>query len=130
MGVTIAIDCMGGDHGPVVTVPAALSFLRSHPDASAVLVGREEALKAEVITGEAPGTADETSWALDLSWAPGKTTTITGAAEHAVKYRNNGFDYALRCGRSPVQRAGDQNHIRIGAVEGAVVLGFGGEQKR
>ena len=31
MGVTIAIDCMGGDHGPVVTVPAALEFLRSPP---------------------------------------------------------------------------------------------------
>ncbi|MBS0511655.1 MAG: phosphate acyltransferase PlsX [Proteobacteria bacterium] len=44
MGVTIAIDCMGGDHGPSVTVPAALSFLRSHPDANAVLVGREEVL--------------------------------------------------------------------------------------
>ncbi len=44
MGVTVAIDCMGGDHGPVVTVPAALAFLRSHPDAHAVLVGREEAL--------------------------------------------------------------------------------------
>ena len=44
MGVTIAIDCMGGDHGPVVTVPAALEFLRSHPQASAILVGREEAI--------------------------------------------------------------------------------------
>ncbi len=45
MGVTIAIDCMGGDHGPAVTVPAALSFLRSHPDANAILVGREEAMQ-------------------------------------------------------------------------------------
>ena len=45
MGVTIAIDCMGGDHGPAVTVPAALSFLRSHPDANVVLVGRAEALE-------------------------------------------------------------------------------------
>lgn len=45
MGVTIAIDCMGGDHGPVVTVPAALEFLRSHPDAKAVLVGRQEAIE-------------------------------------------------------------------------------------
>lgn len=45
MGITIAIDCMGGDHGPSVTVPAALSFLRSHPDANAVLVGREEVLR-------------------------------------------------------------------------------------
>lgn len=44
MGVTIAIDCMGGDHGPVVTVPAALSFLRGHPDANVILVGREEVL--------------------------------------------------------------------------------------
>lgn len=45
MGVTVAIDCMGGDHGPVVTVPAALSFLRSHPAVSAILVGREEAIR-------------------------------------------------------------------------------------
>ncbi len=45
MGVTVAIDCMGGDHGPVVTVPAALAFLRSHPDARAVLVGRSEILE-------------------------------------------------------------------------------------
>ncbi|MCK2089054.1 phosphate acyltransferase PlsX [Thauera aromatica] len=45
MGVTIAVDCMGGDHGPAVTVPAALSFLRSHPDANAILVGREEAIR-------------------------------------------------------------------------------------
>lgn len=45
MGVTIAIDCMGGDHGPTVTVPATLSFLRTHTDARAVLVGREEAIQ-------------------------------------------------------------------------------------
>ncbi|MCK9260081.1 MAG: phosphate acyltransferase PlsX [Azoarcus sp.] len=44
MGVTVAIDCMGGDHGPVVTVPAALSFLRSHPAVNAILVGREDVL--------------------------------------------------------------------------------------
>ena len=44
MGVTIAIDCMGGDHGPVVTVPAALSFLRSRPAANVILVGQEEAI--------------------------------------------------------------------------------------
>ena len=44
MGVTIAIDCMGGDHGPVVTVPAALSFLRSRPAANVILVGQEEVI--------------------------------------------------------------------------------------
>ena len=29
--VTLAIDCMGGDHGPSVTVPAALRFLERDP---------------------------------------------------------------------------------------------------
>lgn len=43
MKVTVAIDCMGGDHGPEVTVPATLSFLRAHAGVEAILVGREEA---------------------------------------------------------------------------------------
>jgi glycerol-3-phosphate acyltransferase PlsX len=49
MQITVAIDCMGGDHGPRVTVPAAINFLSAHPDARAILVGLEnevaEALK-------------------------------------------------------------------------------------
>lgn len=42
MSVRLAIDVMGGDHGLTVTVPAALSFLRSHPDAELLLVGRPD----------------------------------------------------------------------------------------
>ena len=44
--VRIAIDCMGGDHGPSVTLPAAQAFLAAHPQAEVILVGREEALAA------------------------------------------------------------------------------------
>ena len=44
MSVTVAVDCMGGDHGPAVTVPAALSFLRSYPAAHVLLVGQEAVL--------------------------------------------------------------------------------------
>jgi phosphate acyltransferase len=44
--VRIAIDCMGGDHGIPVTVPAALALLRRQPDASLLLVGRESEVKA------------------------------------------------------------------------------------
>jgi glycerol-3-phosphate acyltransferase PlsX len=44
MTARIAIDCMGGDHGPSVTVPAALRFIDDHPAASLILVGREEAI--------------------------------------------------------------------------------------
>jgi glycerol-3-phosphate acyltransferase PlsX len=45
-GVTVAIDAMGGDYGPPVTVPAALDFVASTPGARVVLVGRPDALEA------------------------------------------------------------------------------------
>lgn len=44
--VTLAIDCMGGDFGPPVTIPAALSALDKHPDLHLVLVGDEAAIRA------------------------------------------------------------------------------------
>ena len=48
MTITLSIDCMGGDHGPSVTIPAALSFLRSEPEASLILVGLEDVVRAEL----------------------------------------------------------------------------------
>jgi phosphate acyltransferase len=45
MPYTIAVDCMGGDHGPVVTVPAALQFLDTHPNAALILVGLEDQIR-------------------------------------------------------------------------------------
>ncbi|MBI3370018.1 MAG: phosphate acyltransferase PlsX [Burkholderiales bacterium] len=38
------MDCMGGDHGPSVTLPACKAFLDSHPAADLVLVGTAAAL--------------------------------------------------------------------------------------
>jgi len=46
MTIKISIDCMGGDHGPAVTVAAAISFVRREPEAELVLVGLEEAIRA------------------------------------------------------------------------------------
>lgn len=48
MDITVAIDCMGGDHGPHVTVPAALSFQKSNMDVDIVLVGLTDAIDAEL----------------------------------------------------------------------------------
>src|SRR5881394_814790 len=42
--VRLAVDCMGGDHGPSVTLPACQAFLAAHPQAELVLVGRADAL--------------------------------------------------------------------------------------
>jgi glycerol-3-phosphate acyltransferase PlsX len=45
MTVTIAVDVMGGDHGAKVTVPATLSFLKTHPDVRVILVGQQPAIE-------------------------------------------------------------------------------------
>lgn len=44
--IRLAVDCMGGDHGPSVTLPACRAFLDKHPSAELVLVGKPEALTA------------------------------------------------------------------------------------
>ena len=42
--ITLAVDCMGGDHGPRVTLAACRQFLDSHSDARLLLVGQPDAL--------------------------------------------------------------------------------------
>ena len=47
-GISIALDAMGGDHGPQVVVPAALQEFNEHPDLSLVLVGDEVAIAEQL----------------------------------------------------------------------------------
>ena len=54
MPVTVAVDAMGGDHGPSVTLPAALRFLEETPDARVILVGQEGPLKAAMARQKSP----------------------------------------------------------------------------
>ena len=42
---TIALDAMGGDHGPKVIVPAALAVLAENPDLYLIFVGKKEILE-------------------------------------------------------------------------------------
>ena len=56
MPVTVAVDCMGGDHGAHVTVPAVLEYLTRDAEASFILVGRQDAIEAELARANAkPG---------------------------------------------------------------------------
>ena len=48
MDITIAIDAMGGDHGPHVTIPAALAALKADSQLNIVLVGLQDAIAAEL----------------------------------------------------------------------------------
>ncbi|MBX6963267.1 phosphate acyltransferase PlsX [Alcaligenes faecalis] len=56
--IRIAIDCMGGDIGLSVTVPAALLFAKRYPDVHCLLVGEPQAIEQ---TLRAQGNVD-TSW--------------------------------------------------------------------
>lgn len=46
--IVIALDAMGGDHGPSVVLPAALAVLDEYPELSLILVGDETVLKDEL----------------------------------------------------------------------------------
>jgi len=64
MTVRVAIDCMGGDHGLSVTLPASLAFLDAHADAQLILVGQREALEAALTrAGRTPESQPESSHA-------------------------------------------------------------------
>jgi phosphate acyltransferase len=41
----LAVDCMGGDHGPASTMPACRAFLDHHPEGRLVLVGSASVLQ-------------------------------------------------------------------------------------
>ncbi len=47
MQITVAIDAMGGDHGPKVIIPAALKALELNPELHLILVGLSGAIEAE-----------------------------------------------------------------------------------
>jgi len=46
--VTLAIDAMGGDHGPTVTIPAAVDYLKQFPGDTIILVGIPDAIESEL----------------------------------------------------------------------------------
>jgi phosphate acyltransferase len=52
-GVRIAVDAMGGDHGPQEVIPGALDHARAHPEDRVILVGDEATVRG--IAGTLPG---------------------------------------------------------------------------
>jgi len=74
MEVKVAIDCMGGDHGAHVTVPAALTVASDDREASFILVGLQEAIARELKRhGAAPDTRmsiRHASQVVEMSEAP------------------------------------------------------------
>lgn len=104
--ITIAVDCMGGDHGPSVTLPACRAFLDSHPHAQLILVGLPEVVvgfshpRARHVTASEVVTMDDPlETALrrkkDSSMRVAITQVKEGAAQAAVSAGNTGALMAI-----------------------------------
>jgi len=75
--VRLAVDCMGGDHGTAITLPACRSFLDKHPQADLVLVGTAAAL--------APAAA----WPRTLCVAATEVVTMADSIEVALRRKKD-----------------------------------------
>ncbi|MDP3700799.1 MAG: phosphate acyltransferase PlsX [Hylemonella sp.] len=104
--ITIAVDCMGGDHGPRVTLAACRNFLDHHPDAELLLVGLPERLsgpthaRARVVpASEVVGMDDPIEVALrrkkDSSMRVAIEQVKAGTAQAAVSAGNTGALMAI-----------------------------------
>lgn len=104
--ITIAVDCMGGDHGPKITLPACREFLDRHADASLILVAMPDVAadfahpRARVITASEMVTMDDP---LEVALRKKKDSTMrvaiqqvkNGAAQAAVSAGNTGALMAI-----------------------------------
>ena len=54
MNLTVALDAMGGDHGPSVVVPAAMRVLSEHPELYLIMVGNQGILETELARHPCP----------------------------------------------------------------------------
>ncbi|MFZ9297187.1 MAG: phosphate acyltransferase PlsX [Hylemonella sp.] len=104
--ITIAVDCMGGDHGPAVTLAACRSFLQQHEQAQLLLVGLSERLselkhpRARIVpASEVVGMDDPIEVALrkkrDSSMRVAVEQVKLGAAQAAVSAGNTGALMAI-----------------------------------
>jgi glycerol-3-phosphate acyltransferase PlsX len=138
---TLAVDCMGGDHGPRVTLVACRRFLDTHPDAKLLLVGLPDALssfshpRAQVVAAtEVVAMDDPIEVALrrkkDSSMRVAIEQVKCGAAQAAVSAGNtgalmaiaryvlktiDGIDRPAIAGRMPDFKGGGTTMLDLGA---------------
>ena len=138
---TLAVDCMGGDHGPCVTLVACRHFLDTHPDAKLLLVGLPDLLssfshpRAQVIAAsEVVAMDDPIEVALrrkkDSSMRVAIEQVKTGAAQAVVSAGNtgalmaiaryllktiDGIDRPAIAGRMPDFKGGGTTMLDLGA---------------
>jgi len=104
--IRISVDCMGGDVGPAVTLPACRHFLEAHPNAQVLLVGLQAQLgsfqhpRAKLVAAtEVVGMDDDIEVALRKKRNSSMRVAIEqvkeGAADAAVSAGNTGALMAI-----------------------------------
>ncbi len=88
MNITIALDAMGGDHGPHVVVPAALAVLGKNKAVSLILVGDESKIKSAL--KECNSSYDQSR--LKIKHA----SQVVGMDEHPAQALRNKKDSSVR----------------------------------
>lgn len=91
--VRLAVDCMGGDHGPSVTLPACKSFLAAHPQAELLLVGLPEHL------------SEAAAWPRCRIVAASEVVTMDDPVEVALRRKK---DSSMRVAISQLKAQGEQ----------------------
>ena len=139
--ITLAVDCMGGDHGPTVTLEACRHFLTGHPDAHLLLVGLPQALQhfqhpratlvaaSEVVTMEDPlevalRRKKDSSMRVvieqvrdgkaDVAVSAGNTGALMAIARYVLKTME-GIDRPAIAGQFPNAKGGATTMLDMGA---------------
>jgi glycerol-3-phosphate acyltransferase PlsX len=99
--VRLAVDLMGGDHGPSVTLPACRAFLAAHPAAELVLVGRADAV------------AEAAGWPRCTRIAASEVVEMTDSVETALRRKK---DSSLRVAVSQVKPHADRASLAQACV--------------
>lgn len=139
--VTLAVDCMGGDHGPSVTLLACKQFLQAHPEAKLLLVGLPQALQhfqhpratlvaaSEVVTMEDPlevalrrkkdssmrvAIEQVRDGKADVAVSAGNTGALMAIARYVLKTME-GIDRPAIAGQFPNAKGGATTMLDMGA---------------
>ena len=99
--IRLAVDLMGGDHGPAVTLPACRAFLAAHPAAELVLVGRADAI------------AEAAGWQRCTRIAASEVVEMTDSVETALRRKK---DSSLRVAVSQVKPPHDRASLAQACV--------------
>jgi glycerol-3-phosphate acyltransferase PlsX len=103
--ICIAVDAMGGDIGPAVTLPATLAFLEGHAEARVILVGQPDLIRVHPLYQQLAG--NSRCQMVDAS----EIVTMDDPIEVALRRKKN----------SSMRLA--VNHVKDGTAQAAVSAG-------